>query len=243
VKWTLFWLFSLLFLLSFSPRVSAQSLFNVSATIDNVNGSITVNYDLVSGLRSKRFKVDIYCSLDSGKSFSEALVGVSKDVGYNIKPGPGKQANWAYFIDMPEFSGKNVVFKVSAKEDIEYKENIILSLGGPEKFYQSIVLPGYGNYHVRNGKGYMIVAGLVYSMLGAGTYLHFESKNSYAAYKKSTTVETAKRNFNRADSYRSTSNILLAGGFAIWSVDIGQVILKGISNRKKQKQILQKRQK
>ena len=223
--------------------ISAQTISKITASMDNVNGAVNLTYTLESNAKSKRYKVEVYCSEDGGKIFSDALIGVSGDVGYNVKPGSEKKINWAYFVDLPEFMGKNVVFKISAKEDIEYKENMLLTLGGPEKFYQSILIPGYGNYHVRNGKGYMLITCLVGGLLGTGTYYHYQAQNYYTDYLNSTTSEMADGNFAKASSYSKTSNILLASGIGIWTIDVGQVIMKGISNRKKQKEILKRRQK
>jgi len=219
-----------------------QTVQNVTASFDNLNGAVNVNYDLL-GHGKKRYKVEVFCSIDGGQTFSDALVGVSRDVGYNVKQGVRNQINWAYFVDMPDFSGKNVVMKVVAKEDIEYKENIILSLGGPEKFYQSIILPGYGNYHVRNGKRYMAITGVVYGLIGAGIYYHFQAKNHYSDYEKSKNHQIGEANLDKAQKFLGLSNGLLMGGAAIWTVDVGQVILKGIRNRKMQRDILKRRQK
>ncbi len=221
----------------------AQTVSNITASMDNVNGAVNLTYNLSSKSKRIRYKVEVYCSEDKGKTFSDPLIGISGDVGYNIKPGLGKKINWAYFVDIPEFKGKNVVFKIAVKEDIEYKDNMILTLGGPEKFYQSILIPGYGNYHVRNGKGYMIITCLVGGLLGTGTYLHYRAQDYYTDYRNSTTIEMADQNYKKATSLSQTSNILLASGFGIWTIDVGQVIMKGISNRKKQKEILRRRQK
>jgi hypothetical protein len=231
------------FLISCTSYCFAQTIENISVTFDNVSGGVNIRYDLNSKWKSKRYKVDVFCSEDKGATFSAALVGISGDAGYNIRPGEGKLINWAYFIDLPDFKGKDVVFKVVAKEDTEYQDNLTLSLGGPEKFYQSVLIPGYGNYHVRKGKGYMAITAAVGVLLATGTYMHFKANGYYSDYKNSTTAEMANSNFRRAEQLSTTSKALLGAGGAIWTIDIGQVIFKGISNRRKQRQILEKRQK
>jgi hypothetical protein len=231
-----------LLLITCSGLCYGQNVQNVTATFDNLNGAVNVNYDLL-GNGKKRYKVDLFCSVDGGQTFSDALIGVSRDVGYNVKQGMRNQINWAYFVDMPDFTGKNVVMKVVAKEDVEYRENIILSLGGPEKFYQSILIPGYGNYHVRNGKRYFAISGIVYGLLGAGVYCHLQAKNNYSDYKKATSGDMADQKFNNTQKLSNLSNGLLIGGAAIWTIDVGQVIIKGIRNRKMQRDILKRRQK
>jgi hypothetical protein len=220
----------------------SQTVQNVTATFDDINGAVNVSYDLL-GYGKKRYKVDLFCSVDGGQTYSNELIGVSHAVGYNVKQGLRNQINWAYFVDMPDFSGKNVVFKVVAKEDIEYKENLILSLGGPEKFYQSIILPGYGNYYVRRGKRYLAISGIVYGLLGTGIYCHFRAKNYYTDYKNATSVEIANEKFSETQKFSNLSNALIMGGAAVWTVDVAQVIVKGIRNRKMQRNILKRRQK
>ena len=231
-----------LFIFATSLNAIGQSITNITATFDNLSGSATINYDLNSNSKTKRYKVEMFCSEDGGATYA-ALVGETGDVGYNIKPGKGKVINWAYFIDLPEFKGKNVVFKIVAKEDTEYKDNIILSQGGPEKFYQSILIPGYGNYHVRNGKGYMAITAAVGALLATGTYFHFKSNDYYSDYKNSTSAEVANSNFDKAQQYSNVSRGLLGAGVAVWTIDVGQVIFKGLSNRRKQKEIILRRQK
>jgi hypothetical protein len=221
----------------------AQSVTNIDASMDNVTGAVHVSYDLNARSNNKRYKVEVHCSEDGGATYSEALIGVSGDVGYNVRPGAGKKINWAYFVDAPEFKGKNVVIKIVAKDDIEYKENMTLSLGGPEKFYQSILVPGYGNYHVRKGKRYFLITTAVAGLIGGGIYLKYKADNRYSDYLSSTTPEQASSHYDKASSMAKMSNALLMSGAAIWSIDVGQVITKGLVNRKKQREILRRRQK
>ena len=227
-------------ILTFSIESFGQNISDVTATLNSASGSIHITYNFNGP--ADRYRVELHCSLDSGKNFSESLIGVSGDIGYNIKPGKGKKIDWAYFIDMPDFSGKNAVFKVIAYEDIEFKENLILALGGPERSYQSILIPGLGNKHVRHKNQYWIT-GLVYGLLAGGTYLHYKANNYYSAYQNSTNSTEATSNFNNATNFGKTSSILLTSGFAIWTIDVMQVFGKGVMNRKKQKEILRKRNK
>jgi hypothetical protein len=89
----------------------------------------------------------------------------------------------------------------------------------------------------------MVVTGIVYALLGTGIYCHYQGKSYFSDYKKSTSVESANYNFDRAQKFSDLSKNLLIAGGTIWTIDVGQVIVKGIRNRKMQKDILKRRQK
>lgn len=222
-------------------RPSAQAT-NISATLDNAIGAVFISYDLVAQKKSKRYKVDLQFSENYPSPFSPYLTGVTGDIGYNVKPGRGKVINWAYFIDAPAFKGQDVVFKFIVQEDHEYRENRILGLGGPEKFYQSLLIPGLGNYYVRGGRGYAIITCLVAGLLGTGGYYYYQSEKYFDQYLTSTDASSAHNNFDKASKYHDISNSLFFAGGTVWAIDFGQVLIKGISNRAQQKKIIKRRQ-
>ncbi len=73
---------------------------------------IDVYYDL-SGKTDESFQVNLYCSLDGGKTWGVSLKYVSGAVGENIKPGIGKKITWDVLQEKDKLVGE-IKFKVEA---------------------------------------------------------------------------------------------------------------------------------
>jgi len=95
----------------------AQNITNVSFV--QKDQTIVVNYD-ISGKFYQKFNVDLYVSMDGGKTFIGPLEKVTGDVGPNITESNNKTIIWNVIQEKPDFGG-NVVFDVKA---IVITENI-----------------------------------------------------------------------------------------------------------------------
>lgn len=73
---------------------------------------IDVYYDL-SGKSDELFQINLYCSLDSGKTWGNPLNYVSGAVGENIKPGTKKKITWDVLKENEKLVGE-IRFKVEA---------------------------------------------------------------------------------------------------------------------------------
>ena len=103
---------------------------------------IEVSYNITGAKFFQFFNVDIYVSIDGGKTYQGPLKEVSGDVGKEIRTGAGKKVYWDVFNEMPDFGG-NVAFDVRA---------IVMEKKLPNRFYT-----GYkGTYTAPIG----VVAGL-----------------------------------------------------------------------------------
>lgn len=86
----------------------SQNVTDANFKVVGDNIEITYNLDVIAN-------VDIYCSTDGGRSFSEPLKNISGDVGENVTPGK-KTALWHVFADREMIYSNNVVFKIKIRQ-------------------------------------------------------------------------------------------------------------------------------
>jgi hypothetical protein len=232
----------LFFYIFFIPKIEAQTISNIRAELDALNSNIIIRYDFsLPSINKNKYKIEVFYSLDSGKTYSKPLEFVSGEVGNDIKPGNNKQISWNYFVEFPDFDGQHIMFKIRARIDREYEENRVLELKGAEQFWKSAIFPGWGDNQVRLKKNYWWVGGLAYGLAGSGLFMRLKANNTFDKYKNSTSVEQADNLFAQSNSQKKTANYLLLASGMIWLSDIALVLIKGGSNRKKQAEIRQRR--
>jgi len=103
--------------------------------------------------------------------------------------------------------------------------------GGPSNAVFSMVLPGWGDYKVRQIKKPYWVIGLVScSLLGGGIYYKTRSDKLYADYKSSHEIDYST--YNLANDYHKRYLVMTSLAAAIWLTDVILVVNKGQHNRK-----------
>lgn len=91
--------------------INAQQVTNVDF---NISGNkIIVDYTLTGAKFNQKFNVQLYVSMDNGKTFQGPLKAVSGDVGENIKAGSNK-IFWDPYKDVNSLDG-DIVFDVRAE--------------------------------------------------------------------------------------------------------------------------------
>jgi hypothetical protein len=216
---------------------TAQGIYFTDAKIDKINSQIIINYNLTtSGKPYDKYRVELFYSTDQGKTFSsEPLKYVTGDIGSSIQRGNSKSVQWNYFMEDADFDGKNLVFKLTARKDMQAEETRILGLGGPEKALYSAV-PGLGDYEVRSGKRYWIITAGTLTTMGAGLYVLGRANKQYQAYESAT---------NSYDTYKQTKTIatvLITTAATAWLADIALVAIQGNKNKKAKNKILKDRE-
>ena len=98
--------------------VDAQNLSNIN--VQQQDTVIYVLYDL-----QQKSDIDLYVSLNDGKSFLGPMQYVSGDVGHNVRPGKNKVVFWYAVSEMGYVSNPGVKFKIVAKSSKDsYLENM-----------------------------------------------------------------------------------------------------------------------
>ncbi|MEO1652925.1 MAG: hypothetical protein AAFU64_05230 [Bacteroidota bacterium] len=228
------------FFLSFS--LSAQ-VSGIQAELDKINRRINIFYNLqAKGGKYDKFEVEVYLSQDSGKTYPHKLEVVTGNVGKEVSPGVNRKLVWLYVNEGIDFTGQGAVFKIRAKVDKSAQERRILALGGPKEALLSAVVPGWGDYKVRDGKrwGFFGLGLASYGMLGTGLFLRNRANNNFDQIDNSQSAEEAQNLLDKADNQNTVSTILINTGIAVWALDLAFALLKGRKNRRNQQLIRQK---
>ncbi|MCU0447484.1 MAG: hypothetical protein MUE85_21510 [Microscillaceae bacterium] len=231
-----------LILLSFYSGY-AQQISDLRAELDKLNRQIIITYNLnTTDNKSDKFEVQLYLSMNGGQSFEkEPLIYVTGNVGKGVSPGNDRKIQWRYLTENPSFTGKNIVFKVIAKLDVDAYEKRLAQLGGADKAFNSLLFPGWGDAKVREGKNYWLVGVVSYSLVGTGLYLHFKAKSNYDSFQNSSNIPQADVYFKNSKDQNRLSRVLLGAGAGIWLVDVVSVWLKGKKNTRELNELRQAR--
>lgn len=106
---------------------TAQTVEDVSFYQDDQ--FVLVSYDLL-GAATQSYTVELYLSLDSGKTFSGPLQYVSGDVGNQVKTGRNLLIRWDAIQEKEQLISYDVVFWVMAKRSFDYEPEMVPITGG-----------------------------------------------------------------------------------------------------------------
>ncbi|MBV6640846.1 MAG: hypothetical protein KI791_09010 [Cyclobacteriaceae bacterium] len=216
-----------IFLLTASVRVFSQKLQIIDAILDEPNNTIEIVYDLSGS--NQAFSINLYYSNDGGKTFKGPVERVSGDVGVQILPGEAKKIYWNYFYEDEEFTGENLVFNIRAtRMDFLGTTKVM----GPKAALYSVLVPGLGDYKVRNGKSYWLVTAGTWGLMGSGLIARSGARKDYDNYLNATDVTTANQSFQSAQNKFKTFKTLNTIAIAIWAADVVGVFIKGNKNEK-----------
>lgn len=215
-----------------------QQVTNISAEFDDRSALIIINYDLISySGKEEKYQVRAFYSLDNGDSFIP-IKECREDVGDGVSSGTGKKILWDYFIDNPDFTGKDVIFKVEAKWDKSFEINRLRSLGGAESALNSLLVPSWGHRKVSNEKQQWWTTALIYGITGAGLYFTFSANDQYQQYKNAQNASEAADLLDKANQQGQTALILLGSGITLWASNMLWVGLRGAKNKRRLNDLL-----
>jgi hypothetical protein len=219
--------------LLFLPQILfPQKVENVVGKYDSRAGSIEIYYDLVGySEKNEKYMVQAYYSLDDAKTFNQ-IYEATGDIGDAIEPGKEKKIKWDYFIENPDFTGENVIFKVEAKWNKSYEIKRLQSLGGGNKAFNSLLIPGWGHQLVSGKKDKWWTTALVYGLAAGGGYFALSAQNKYNQYKKAQDEKAAKDLLDQSNQQGKISLTLLAAGGTLWLSNVVWVALRGSKNKK-----------
>jgi hypothetical protein len=107
--------------------------------------------------------------------------------------------------------------------------------GGPSNLFLSLLVPGLGDYYVRDKRSktqalrpYWTIALLSYGLVGSGIYFNELLNKKYSEYKK--TLFPDHSIYNNANNKHHAYYILTGLGAGIWLSDVLLVGIKGFKN-------------
>jgi hypothetical protein len=118
-----------------AENIIAQSISDVTAIQEGNKAIVSYNLDAPS-LNS--YYVKLYYSTNNGTTFSNELIKVKGDAGYNVKPGKQKQITWQAEKEVSFINGP-VIFKVEAEvkesmpEPIQTQHGVMAILEAKQK--------------------------------------------------------------------------------------------------------------
>jgi hypothetical protein len=105
----------------------------------------------------------------------------------------------------------------------------------------SLLLPGLGDYKVREGRGFWAIGALAVGLMGTGIIYKINGDKKYAQYQQAQTLTETRQLYNTANTQRRTYIYLTRAAAAIWLSDIALVAIRGARNRQVQHIIQSKR--
>jgi uncharacterized protein (TIGR02145 family) len=91
--------------------IYSQTISNVQTSLEN--NKITISYNLDS--REDVF-VSVFLSEDGGKTFSDPLMNVTGEAGFDIMPGSNKKIVWDVLSERGMLMGSSIVFRIKASK-------------------------------------------------------------------------------------------------------------------------------
>jgi hypothetical protein len=210
-----------------------QRVSDIAAELDKINREIIITYNL-QGNKFDKYEIQIFLSENGGKSYdTEPLTYVNGNVGKAVSAGLDRKIRWRYLIEIPDFKGKNVMFKIKARLDLDEYRARMRKKAGPGAIVNSLAFPGWGDYKVRDGNNFWYIGAAAYTLVGSGTFLHFRARQNYKDYQNPliNNPEIAKELLNRSQKQNNASKFLIGAGAAIWLADMVGVFLKGNKNK------------
>ncbi len=193
-----------------SSQVLKDTICNVNFFVENQK--IIVSYDLISKNATDSFFVDLKIHTEKYLLLAESITGDIK-----VTAGNGKKIIWNAEEDGFIFD-ENVSLEITAHRKIQINKN--------NHIIKSLLVPGLGDYKIRNGKLHFLTSILAYGSLGSSIYFNSESLNNYQAYKQEYELEKSKMLYEKATLNRNLS-IASAGITAtVWVVDFALLNLR-----------------
>jgi len=221
------------------PRIALQKpLINKAEKIITLNYSIQeINFNTRKRPIVYEYDVKPFYSEDTAKTF-KPMQKVTGDVNNFILKGDNKKIYWTYFDENPDFKGK-ALYKI----DFTFKKSF-LGLKGPNAFWYSLILPGWGQskvnyYETFRARWHFTYLGVL-SLFALGYYFNDQSNQAYTKYNNATDVNSTQSAYTSANTNRIFSTTFFALGGALWISDIVRVIIKGKKNKIEQEKIYEK---
>lgn len=216
------------------------AVFNgfVQAQINSVNtanvdfrfsdGKVFITYDIVSSAPNELYNITVSVFRENGAKLNALSVGgdIKEVAGGNGKIIVWEQKKDGYVLDEKIYISLAIATQVSIP--------VVTHL------LKSAVVPGWGDYKIRNGKYHFLygVAGL--GAIGASIYMNSQAQKNYTNYKKSFDFNESNNLFNKAKQQQNLSYIFAGGACLVWTIDLA--CLYGKTNKVK-KQITEENSK
>ena len=203
--------FFLMFLYLWACIGYGQTDYNFKASnysFSSKDTLVEIDFDIKNFKKYDVFNVSLTCLDNKQKSYKVNSLINSK----NLKGGENSIL-WNPLSDGYKLDGQykiNLEIAKSSKIKIPYKKHLV----------HSVILPGWGDRNLRNGKGYLLIGALAYGSLFSFLDYNSKANNNYNAYKNSYNVEQSNTYFINAKKQNNISYILAGISAITWTADL-----------------------
>lgn len=182
-------------------------------SIESSAGRVDVDYEITGSKAHEQFNLEFRFKDRTGKLNARTFTGT---YGKNI--GIGKHN----IVWLTEKDGYVLDKEIGVQISLFQKPKIPVGA----HLMKSLVMPGLGDYRLRNGWGYFLITAAAYGSAGSALYFNYAANTSYNNYLRSD--DTGKRNdlFTEANNNRNYMYASVAAAATIWAVDMLLVAVK-----------------
>lgn len=230
---------TILILLSHS-FIFGQKIIYRKPKVDKEKKLIYIPYEIKESSKIQNvYYLELYYTQGKSDSLIGPLQQVMGDIGADITPGK-KLAVWHYWAEKHD-DDPNYVF---TGQDIRFTFKVVYNanpnyLMGPEAALYSLAFPGLGNTKVRpkyERKHWYIIPVVTAGLVGTGFLYRSRAEQTLNQYRQSRTIDEAQDLFTKSNNQKRTSGMLIVAGGLVWLGDITQVFIRGLKNKKRQKE-------
>ncbi len=230
MKFIKFYFFIILIVISLTNSYSQKSkaqIKNVDFTYNAENQIIVVIYDINNSSAIERYNIELtFVDFNGNRIIPRSIRG---DVGNDVKGGKNKVIYWDVLNDVEELG--RVRARVTVKGVTEH-------LGNSSNAFLSVLVPGLGDYYVKNKKNMIIKPVFrtitAYGLMGYGIYNYIDFNKKYNEYNdESTPREDFDHLYDEATKSLHRAYITSSIGAAIWASDVLWVAIKGAKNKRR----------
>ena len=181
-----------------------------------INGNqLIIFYDIITKNLTDQFYIWIEIKNSKGEIIkAKALSG---DIGANVKAGSNKKIIWSPEQDSI-YLDEEVFVEVKA-------EKYVKSFNKGSMILKSMVLPGWGQTEISNGKPWWVAGIAVYGTLAGGYIYHKKYLDSYDSYKIQEDPLKRADLLDQTQKYLDISTVMLYSAVSAWAINVLWVAL------------------
>jgi hypothetical protein len=208
----------LLLFLSFETIAFSQNIQITPLKLEFDGKQLLIKYDFIDSKESDQFYVWVEIVKKNGQILK--IKSISGDIG-DIRSGENKKIIW-YPSNDSIFLNEEVTVEVKA-------ERYIKSFNRGSMLLMSAIMPGLGQTRISKGKPYWLMGIATYGAIAGGIIYNQNFKNTYDGYLIEEDPVKRSELFNKAQSQKNISEVLIFSGAALWLANF--VWVASIPNR------------
>src|SRR3989304_9762916 len=221
-KYIILILTGLFTILNIYPQRGKAKIENVDFSYNEETQMIIVMYDITNYAAIERFTIElVFVDFNNNYYYPKSTRG---DVGNGITGGKNKVIYWDVLRDVDQLG--RVMARVHVKGVTE-------ELGGASNALWSVLIPGLGDYKVKNKKKMIFKPALrtvlTFGLVGYGLYSKSQALKFDEQYWNAPQAE--RQNFDNLYNKANTANhrfyIAAGAGLALWASDVIWVAAQG----------------